>query len=88
MSFVCALHDDRGAVAVDDRCAELAAGRLFLSEDAREVAGLRLAERMLLPIRAVGVERPDGIGVVLGPVPLPCVRPTLRGLSGLHASSL
>src|SRR6476619_7637606 len=31
---------DGGSIAVDDRCAELTAGRLFFSEDAHEVAGL------------------------------------------------
>jgi pimeloyl-ACP methyl ester carboxylesterase len=79
---------DRGSVAVDDRWAELAAGRVFFGEDAREVAGLGLAERMLLPVHALGVERGDRVGVVLGPTSLPHLGPALRGPSGIHASSL
>jgi hypothetical protein len=65
----------------------LAAGRLFFGEDAREVAGLALGERMPLP-NALGVERGDRVGVVLGPALLPDVGPALRSLSGIHAPSL
>ena len=88
VSFVCRTPRNCGAVAVDDRWAELAAGRFFFGEDACEVAGLGLAERMLLPVHALGVERGDRVGVVLGPTLFPHVRPALRGLSRIHVPSL
>src|ERR1035437_4277407 len=79
---------DRGLVAVDDRPAELALGRLFLLEHAGEVTRLRLAERMLLPERAGGVQRRDGVRVVLAPAALPHVCPPLRRLPRIPPPSL
>src|SRR6266516_384871 len=79
---------NRGLIAVDDRAAKLAFGRLFLRKHAAEVARLRLAERMLLPERTIGVERGDGVRVVLTPAALPNVCPPLRRLSSVHGESL
>ena len=79
---------NRGLIAVDDRPAELAFGRLFLLEHPGEVARFRLAERMLLPARAIGVKCGDGAHVVLTPAALPHVCPPLRGLARIHVGSL
>ena len=79
---------NRRLITVHDRPAKLAFGRLFLRKHADEVARLRLAERMLLPERTIGVEHRDSVRVVLTPAALPHVRPPLRSLSRMHVTSL
>ncbi len=77
---------NNGLIAVDDRPAKLAFGRLLLLEHAGKEAGFRLAERMLLPERAIGVERRDRVRVVLTPAALPNLCPPLRGLMSVSES--
>ena len=78
----------RGPITVHEWLSEFALRGLLLVEHASEVAGLRLAKRMLLPVHAVGVESSDGVSVVLAPTALPRIRPALRSLLRVHVSSL
>ena len=56
-------QDSRGAagrpVTVDNRLAELALRGFLLREHADQIARLRIAERVLLPERPLGVQRTD-----------------------------
>ena len=79
---------NRCPIAVDDRSPELAVGRLLFVEDASEIARFGIAERILLPEGVVGVQRIDGVQVVLTPTALPDVSPPLRGLPRMHVPSL
>src|SRR6202044_1266122 len=75
----------RGLIAIDDRLAELAARGFLLGEYPRQVAGLGIAERVLLPVRVLGVQRPDRSGVVLAPAPFPDLSPAPRSRPCIHA---
>jgi hypothetical protein len=75
---------NRGRIAVDDRSPELAVRRLLFVEDASEIARLGIAERILLPEGIDGVERSDGVQIVLTPTAFPDVSPPLRGLPRIH----
>src|ERR1700733_11257665 len=71
-------------VPVDDRCAELALGRFLLREHTGQVARLRLAERMLLPARVLGIQSRNGGSVMLAPAALPNLCPPLSCLPRVH----
>src|SRR5215472_4461505 len=73
-------------IAVHDRGTELGLGRLLLREYAGEVAGLRIAERMLLPERALGIQRGDRGLILFPPAAFPYRCPLLSCFSCVHAS--
>ncbi len=75
-------------IAINDRLAEPAPGRLLLREHAGQVIRLRLAERMLLPECALGIQRSNRSRVVLAPAALPHIRPPLSGLPRLHPTTI
>ena len=75
-------------IAVDNRCAEPALGRLFFREHAGQVTQLGLAERMLLLERLLGIQCCDGGRIMLAPAALPHICPQLGGLSRVHAAGL
>jgi hypothetical protein len=75
-------------IAVDNRRAKPALGRLFFREHAGQVTRLGLAERMLLLERLLGIQRCDGGRIMLAPAALPHICPPLGGLSRVHAAGL
>ena len=77
-----------GLITIDDRPSKMAHRRLLLREHTGEIPRFRLAERMLLPERTIGIESSDGVYVVLTPTALPDLRPPLRGLPAIHMRSL
>src|SRR5215211_1804226 len=80
---------DGGAVAVDHRLAELAAGPLLLGEHTFDVVarGLRRPERRRQETGAVGVEGDDLRRVERPPTTLPCLRPPPRRRACVHGSA-
>jgi hypothetical protein len=72
-------------IAIDYGRAEPALGRLLLREHAGQITALRLAERMLLPDRALGIERGNSGRIVLAPAALSHRCPPLGCLPRLHA---
>jgi len=75
-------------IAVDNRRAEPALGRLFFREHAGQVTRLGLAERILLLERLLGIQCCDGGRIMLAPAALLHICPPLGGLSRVHAASL
>ena len=75
-------------IAVDNRRAEPALGRLFFREHAGQVTQLGFAERMLLLERLLGIQCCDGGRIMLAPAALPHICPQLGGLSRVHAAGL
>ena len=75
-------------VTIDKGHAKSANRRFFLRKHTRQITRLRITERMLLPERAIGIERTDGGFVVPGPAAFAYLSPPQGRLSCIHAPTL